>query len=354
MKEMLIGVVEETVMITSFVMVMMLIIEYVNVRSKGSWSQYLSRSGNTQLLLAVLLGITPGCLGSYAVVSMYTHRLLGFGSLVATLIATSGDEAFMMFSMIPATAVKITVILFAVALITGFLINMLTRKRKKTYFVPLHFEVHQTEADAIHPNRSRMLSQLKNITFERAILIFGLALFIFGLLSGSLLHEHNEPLPIAGHHEWNWINITFLIVSLIGLFIVVTVSDHFLREHLWGHIIKKHFLKIFLWTLGALLVIGIMMQQVNLEDWLRSNQITILIAALLIGLIPISGPNMIFITLFFNQTIPFSVLLANSIVQDGHGAIPLLAESKKGFIAAKGINLLVGLIAGLAGFFLHF
>jgi hypothetical protein len=96
------------------------------------------------------------------------------------------------------------------------------------------------------------------------------------------------------------------------------------------------------------------MQQVNLETWLRSNQVTILIAAVLIGLIPISGPHMIFITLFFNQTIPFSVLLANSIVQDGHGAIPLLAESKKGFIAAKGINLLVGLIAGLTGYFFHF
>ncbi len=354
MREMLIGVFEETVMITSFVMVMMLIIEYVNVRSKGSWSQHLSRSGNMQLLLAVLLGITPGCLGSYAVVSMYTHRLLGFGPLVATLIATSGDEAFMMFSMIPATAVKITVILFVVALLTGFLINLFTKRKKKPMITPLHFEVHQTEAESIHPKRYRIFEQLKNISFERAILIFGLALFIFGLLSGSLLHDHNETLPLAGHHKWNWINITFLVVSLLGLFIVITVSDHFLREHLWGHIIKKHFLKIFLWTLGALLVIGILMQQVNLETWLRSNQVTILIAAVVIGLIPISGPHMIFITLFFNQTIPFSVLLANSIVQDGHGAIPLLAESKKGFIAAKGINLLVGLIAGLTGYFFHF
>jgi len=85
-----------------------------------------------------------------------------------------------------------------------------------------------------------------------------------------------------------------------------------------------------------------------------SNQFIILIAAVLIGLIPESGPHMIFVTLFFEGTIPFSTLLASSIVQDGHGALPLFAESKKSFVYAKLINLLVGLIVGMLGLWLNF
>ena len=73
--------------------------------------------------------------------------------------------------------------------------------------------------------------------------------------------------------------------------------------------------------------------------------------ALLIGIIPESGPHYVIILLFMNGLVPFSVLLANSIVQDGHGALPLLAESKRDFFLIKGINFTVGLIVGLLGFF---
>jgi hypothetical protein len=71
--------------------------------------------------------------------------------------------------------------------------------------------------------------------------------------------------------------------------------------------------------------------------------------AVLIGFIPESGPHLIFVALFFNGIIPFSILLANSIVQDGHGALPLLAESRKNFIYMKLISGAAGLITGLIG-----
>jgi len=43
------------------------------------------------------------------------------------------------------------------------------------------------------------------------------------------------------------------------------------------------------------------------------------------------------------------VLLANSIVQDGHGMLPLLADSRRDFLRVKLINFAVGLLIGLAG-----
>jgi hypothetical protein len=97
-----------------------------------------------------------------------------------------------------------------------------------------------------------------------------------------------------------------------------------------------------------------MMNYIDLEHWVQANVITILIIAVLVGVIPESGPNLIFVILFFHGTIPFSILLANSIVQDGHGALPLLAESKKSFFLMKLINMVVAFLAGLTGILLNF
>ena len=59
--------------------------------------------------------------------------------------------------------------------------------------------------------------------------------------------------------------------------------------------------------------------------------------------------HMIFVTLFAQGSIPFSILLASSIVPDGHGTLPLLAVSKKGFIMLKIINVIVELVIGVIG-----
>ena len=83
------------------------------------------------------------------------------------------------------------------------------------------------------------------------------------------------------------------------------------------------------------------------------NKFLILIFALLIGLIPESGPHLLFITLFINGSIPFSVLLANSIVQDGHASLPLLAESKKSFLVIKGVKLVIGFLIGISGYLMN-
>jgi hypothetical protein len=72
-----------------------------------------------------------------------------------------------------------------------------------------------------------------------------------------------------------------------------------------------------------------------------------ILLATAIGIIPESGPHMIFVTLFAAGVVPFPVLLASSISQDGHSSIPLLAESRKSFLWAKLINCAVAVAAGL-------
>jgi hypothetical protein len=174
----------------------------------------------------------------------------------------------------------------------------------------------------------------------RAVLTVTLILFIFGLVSGQI-----------GPEAWNWIKITLFLVSGIALFIVTTVPDHFLEKHLWEHVAQKHIPRVFIWTFGALLLMHILVDYLHLKNWLQQQQLIVLITASLVGVIPESGPHLVFLTLYTKKAIPFSILLASSIVQDGHGMLPLLAESRRDFLKIKAINLIVGLMAGLVGYF---
>ena len=81
------------VLISGLVVVMMMIIESFNVESDGRMFRSLRKSGFAQVLVSSLLGTIPGCVGGFAAVSLYTHRMLSFGALVAMMIATVGDES---------------------------------------------------------------------------------------------------------------------------------------------------------------------------------------------------------------------------------------------------------------------
>ncbi len=111
----------KSVMISGFVFIMMVLIEYINVQSKGVWQKYLISNRWKQYLIAGVLGALPGCLGAFTMVTLFSHQLVSFGALVTTMIATSGDEAFVMFAMFPVQAAILTAILLVVGILAGYL-----------------------------------------------------------------------------------------------------------------------------------------------------------------------------------------------------------------------------------------
>ena len=112
-------ILKHSLVITAFVMVMMLLIEYLTVQTRGQWSRSFERHPLMQVLLAALLGLTPGCLGGFFIVTLYTHRIINMAALATAMIASSGDEAFIMIAMIPDRVVLLIVVLFIIAVITG-------------------------------------------------------------------------------------------------------------------------------------------------------------------------------------------------------------------------------------------
>lgn len=333
---MIVDIIKHALMITSFVLMMMLFVEYINVQTHGEWQKSLKKNRLTQYILATFLGVIPGCLGAFTVVSLYSHRMVSFGALVAAMIATSGDEAFVMLSMFPREALWLNLILFVTALLVAYIVDLIFKNQNHFLQKSQHeFELHK-EGYCHCFSLNGIFEQLKHITFPRAFLITLFVFFLLAIFFGEL-----------GPQIWNWKKITFSVGAVISLFIVLSVPNHFLEQHIYEHIIKKHLLRIFLWTFAALLVVHFMQNYLELETWLKDNSFIVLITAAIVGLIPESGPHLIFATMYANGLVPFAVLLASSISQDGHGTIPLLAVSMRAFIWLKIVNIITALLIGI-------
>jgi hypothetical protein len=325
----------QALMISGFVVVMMLLIEYLNVLSAGKWQEKLARHTWGQYLVGALLGVIPGCLGAFTAVALYSHRVLTLGAVVTAMIAGSGDEAFVMLALFPKQALMLMGILFVFGLVVGVLVDVVGR-RQRTHVPGVGLELHGADCVQCFP-RGRILAQWRECSPARGTLGTVLVLFLAGVLTGQL-----------GPGEWNWVRVSLVFVSALALFIVATVPDHFLEEHLWRHIAVKHAPRVFLWTLGALIVMHLLTSVLHLEPAIRRGKWLVLLLACVVGLIPESGPHLIFVTLFAQGLIPFSVLLASSVVQDGHGMLPMLAHSRREFLLIKAINFAAGLGLGAA------
>ncbi|MBO4513467.1 MAG: arsenic efflux protein, partial [Victivallales bacterium] len=333
---------------------MMMLLEYINVTSAGRMGTSLRRSRFGQVLLGGFLGVLPGCVGGFAGVSLYSHGMISFGALIAMLIASSGDEAFVMLAMFPGKALLLFAVLFAIGVAAGLVVDLLSPGSKSPRTAcDEHFQVHGSDGGGMQ----RSWSNLRHPSWQRIVLLVGIAAFIVALALGMLEHEHEHE-PSAGGSfnifDEYWVNLLFAVCSLFVLWFTAVGSEHFVKEHLWNHVVKKHLLRIFLWSFGAILLIELGMHFFDLESLVKGNIPFIILLAVLIGLIPESGPHLVFVTLFAGGMVPFSVLLASSISQDGHASLPLLAETKVGFVKAKAINALVAAIAAYALYFAGF
>jgi hypothetical protein len=270
----------ETVKIMLLVFLMMVIVDLLNIWTKGKLSRFLRNGPKIkQYITASSLGALPGCYGAFTNVSLYVHGLISLGALTGAMAAASGDEAFVMLALFPKTAIVLIIILFILGILVGWIVDEVIVKVK-----------FKTCIDC----------------------------------KEQQIHSHKRG---------------FL---------------HYLKEHIWKHILRKHLWKTGLWTFGALLFVEFGVQYLHLNSFSTQYPLLLLLFAALLGLITESGPHMIFISLFANGIIPFSVLFTSAFVQDGHGMLPMLAYSVKDSVLIKAMNLGIGTSLGLILFFMGF
>ena len=261
-----------TAKIILMITVFMIIIEYLELKFKEKIREKITGRPLNQYVIASLLGIIPGCMDAFFIVSLYTHGLVGFGALVAVMLSTAGDEAFIMLAMVPEAALKIFAICLVLGIVGGFLADKLIK--------------------------------LLNVKIREHCIIE--------------IHEEETTL-------------------------------HFLKEHVYDHILREHVPRLFLWIFVPLTVVDFLLMNFDLASIIEGMSVLwLIIIAALIGVIPESGPHMIFLVLYSKGLIPFSVLLVSTLSQDGHGLLPLLSHSIKDTLYVQifttGFSLIIGLV----------
>jgi len=264
-------ILQHSIRITVLVFLMMITIDFIDVKTDGHLRQIVKGGLWRQYTTASFLGATPGCLGAFMNVTLYIHGFLSFGAIVAGMIATSGDEAFVMLTQFPKQAVLLFGILFIVAIPLGWLTDLLA---KVMNIVPCR----ECDMHEIHPEEKS--------------------------------------------------------------------RGHYLKEHVLNHIIKHHIWKVFLWTFLALLIVQKGLEYGHLNSIVKEHMGLVLISGVLVGIIPESGPHLVFVMMFANGLMPFSVLLASSIAQDGHGILPLLSYTVRDSLLIKGFNICAAFLVG--------
>jgi len=276
MAEAIISILADTVKITLIVFALMVFIEYFHLRYYSRLRGGLTGPRWVQYVVASALGVVPGCVGTFFVVSLYVRGLTTFGALVAVLLATSGDGAFVMLAKIPATTPLLFGICGVVGVAAGFAADALIDRLNVTLCQECRPEVH------------------------------------------------DEDVPDA----------KFSI-------------SHFARDHIYNHIIRQHLVSLFLWLLGAFVVLRLVTPYMDVTG-LPVSHVALMFIAAGIGILPESGAHLVFVLLFAEGAIPFSVLLTISLVQDGHGLLPLLSASVRDAVYVSVLTAVVGLIVGFA------
>jgi len=334
---------KHALMITFFVFVMMLLVDFIEIASKGRMSGIIKGGPWRQYTLASFLGSTPGCLGAFMNVSLYVHGLISFGAIVGGMIATSGDEAFVMLAQFPGTALALFGLLFVFGIVFAWISDRII---PHIGFTPCEacIDAHCEEClpgkgnqesirDIFRP--ANLIENFQNLGFTRFLFLVLILSFMVLITTGAL-----------GPPTWDWKRITFICLSVFTLVIIIICSEHYLESHIWEHIIKKHLFSVFLWSFGALLFVHWGLAFWNLDSFIHDHMMWVLLIGALMGIIPESGPHLIFVMMYAQGLIPFSVLLTTSFVQDGHGMLPLLSYSLKDSVLIKIFNLIFGLSVG--------
>ncbi len=177
---------KEGMLITLFVFMMLIFIDYFNVLTEGKMNSIIKGGVFRQYVIASFLGVTPGCLGSFMNVSFYVHGLLSFGALVGGMIATTGDETFVMLAVFPMKAMILFGILFALGIIFPYIIDRIVPILKiklcsKCELSKIHFE-----DTSLYFDFKKTLEYVKKISLIRFLIFTLFLIFIWGFLSGNI------------------------------------------------------------------------------------------------------------------------------------------------------------------------
>ena len=373
--------------VTVFVAAMVLLFSWLQYITAGRFVDVIRSKRRWQPVIGAIMGITPGCGGAIVIMPMYTRGFVSYGTVIATLIATLGDAAFVLIgaaitdSSFLAPAVAVHAISFLTGVTWGYLVDGLGITPQSP-LGGLFLAPELTEDSGISKLKNSEESQMvfddlgreeeigpgyfllhQGYTLWWIVTSIGLIFSVMLLVWSSQDPDFNLSLdydPFSLHGFITWIGLIGTTLSII-LYLSqrtwirddteASIGDklYSMRETLIHSASETAFVTF--WVMAAYLIFEFSMlfsgtNETELAKY--GDGVIAVVVASFIGLIPGCGPQIIAITAYTKDMISFPALAANAISQDGDALFPLLVRHRLASLWATLHTTIPALILGIA------
>ncbi|NHC46911.1 putative manganese transporter [Motilibacter aurantiacus] len=340
---------------------------------------FLQRRRRIAPAVGALLGVIPGCGAEIILATLYARRSVSFGTVVAALVATTGDAAWVLLAGAPAFTLKLHLLTFALGLVTGYAVDALgfsprstlrSEERETAYAgvragggagpvrQPALGTALNEAVSGVSDAMSRALPSVGGAVAVRAVgavpgafwmlAAAGFALSVpvsFRLVDTSTLTvDPYLVLGVAGAV----LAIAVFVTSRLGLSddSVESASEQSLRAVLRHGAQESSFIVV--WVAAAYIA----WEALHAFTGFDGSQLPLygvagVLCGALIGFVPGCAVQIVLAGLYLAGGVPVPTLVANAVSQDGDALLPLLATDRRAALWATTITTVPALLAGL-------
>ena len=288
------------------------------------------------VIFSSLMGAMPGCGGAIIIITQFVQGKFSFGAVVAVLTATMGDAAFLLLASRPSTGLLVITVGVATGIASGLVVNVIHSDK---FMRPKQVKNHVINScQSQQYNKFTPYIKYQGILWQWLLIpsTFIAILFSLQIDIDQVFHLSPGTINIIGA-----IIIT-ITITLWALSSKVTTYQTIVSEDSKVNI-RNLFQKVaqdtnFIasWVILSFLLFELFLHfsGVNLATiFYQWGSLTPLIA-IVIGLLPGCGPQIITTSLYLSGAIPLSAQLGNAISNDGDALFPAIALAPKMAIVA--------------------
>lgn len=312
----------------------------------------MSRARIWQVPMASFLGALPGCGGAIIVITQYTRGYVSFGGVVAVLIATMGDAAFLLIAREPFTGMMMMLVGFSVGTLAGWAVDAIHGSDFMSAEVTKATELAAKDAEA----RAAQPKSPDNTAMNTLWIWLVAPAGVLGLLLAMQYDTDALFGAWAAYEPTKWIGITGGLLCLVMWAFAerqhAQLADHD-RLSTKARIIKDTNFVTSWVVLGFLTYeLATHFAGAGIETWLHVWAPFVPLVAILIGFIPGCGPQIVVTTLYLTGAVPLSAQMGNAIANDGDALFPAIALAPRAAFVATIYSALPALILAYAYYFL--
>ncbi|MBB4287321.1 putative manganese transporter [Roseospira goensis] len=317
----------------------------------------LRRHARWQVPIAALLGAFPGCGGAIVALTQYTRGHLSLGGVVATLTATMGDAMFLLLAQAPEVALLVLGISMVVGVLSGWAVDAIHGPGFLRPTAPAGVSGAACGAACDRTDPEAAPSPVAARIERLWILLLGP-----GVALGILLAFQVDPdawlAPVLGVAPVHWIGV----IGAAGALVLWVLRGRGMEAGAGGEeparggvdlapiVATTSFVTA--WVVFAFAAYELAMAGLGLDlgALFQAAAPWVPLIAVLVGLIPGCGPQIVVTTLYLSGIAPLSAQLGNAIANDGDALFPAIAVAPKAAAVATVYSALPALIVGYGAY----